>query len=171
VPRLAPFGVYPAADGNVVICCSGDKNFSILVRTIDRLDLGEDERFKTQATRLLNYEALDEEVASWTRRHTVDDITRRFEAAGIAAAAVRTPDEAVHDERVLARGEIVRLEHPTYGPVQEVFGPGVPIVFSRTKAAIPPRPATLGEHNQGVYAELLGYSDEDLERLRAEGAI
>jgi CoA:oxalate CoA-transferase len=171
VPRLSPFGVFPAADGHVVICCSGDKNFGILARVMGRPELVEDERFSSQAARLQNYEALDAEVGAWTATLPAAEITARLEDAGIAGAVVRTPDQASRDERVLARGEVVRLEHPQFGAVQEVFGPGVPIVFSETPAAIPPKPSALGEHNAEVYQGWLGLTDDDLARLRAENAI
>jgi crotonobetainyl-CoA:carnitine CoA-transferase CaiB-like acyl-CoA transferase len=81
------------------------------------------------------------------------------------------PDEASRDPRVLARKEVVRLRHPAHGEVQEVFGPGVPIVFSRTPASLERPPAGLGEHNPDVYGDILGYSAEELARLRSEGAI
>src|SRR5690606_16375586 len=123
------------------------------------------------AARLRNYQALDAEVAAWTSSLPVAEVIAGLEAAGVAGAEVRTPDGAIHDPRVLARKEVVALEHPQYGAVQEVYGPGVPIRFSRTPAELPPGVARLGEDNERVYGEMLGFSAEELERLRAEGAI
>lgn len=171
VPRLAPFGVYPTADGHVVICCSGDKNFGILSGLMSKPGLAADERFATQAARLRNYQALDAEVAAWTSSLSAQEVTRRLEAAGIAGAEVRGPGEALRDERVRARGEIVPLKHPRFGASREVFGPGVPIVFSKTKAQLADRPADLGEHNTEVYRDLLSYSEEELARLKRMNAI
>lgn len=170
VPRLAPFGVYPAADGHVVICCSGDKNFGILTRVMEQPGLASDERFASQAARLRNYEALDAEVSAWSSTLPAREVTRRLEAAGIAGAEVRGPGDALRDERVLARDEIVRLAHPRHGATG-VYGPGVPIVFSKTKARISERSAELGEHNQDVYRDLLQYSDATLAELQRSDTI
>lgn len=171
VPRLAPFGVYPTADGSVVICSVGDQNFHNLVGVMGRPELASDERYLSQSTRLINYVSLDQEVGRWTASLPARVVVERLEAGGVPAAEVRSPDEANHDERVLAREEVVPLAHPEYGHTAEVFGPGVPIVFSRTKARMAPASAKLGEHNQQVYGDMLAYSPEELERLRREGAI
>jgi crotonobetainyl-CoA:carnitine CoA-transferase CaiB-like acyl-CoA transferase len=171
VPRLAPFGVYPATDGAVVICCSGDVNFRKLVVVMGQPELAEDARFSSQAARLANYEALDAIVADWTRTLPATGIVEQLERAGIAGAEVRTPDEAARDPRVRARGEVTPLAHPTYGATYDLYGPGVPIVFSKTKAGFAPASAALGEHNEAVYGDLLSIPPEELARLKGEGAI
>jgi CoA:oxalate CoA-transferase len=171
VPRLSPFGVYPASDGHDVICCSGDRNFSLLAEVMETPALATDARFATQAARLRHYEALDAEVSRWSSTLTAGEVVRRLDRVGIAAAEVRGPGAAVRDERVLARGEVVRLRHDATGAATDVFGPGIPIVFSRTKASVADRSAEVGEHNDETYRALLGYSDEQLQRLRDAGAI
>ncbi len=84
---------------------------------------------------------------------------------------MRNPDEAVRDPRVVARGETVRLEHPKYGAVDEVYGMGIPIKFSGAAAGFDQPAPALGEHNEAVYGGILGYSKEHLERLKSSGVI
>jgi crotonobetainyl-CoA:carnitine CoA-transferase CaiB-like acyl-CoA transferase len=77
----------------------------------------------------------------------------------------------VRDAGVLARGETVPIEHPTFGPVADLIGPGVPIRFAGM-AASAPRPApALGQDNALVYGEWLGYDEDKIARLRAAGNI
>lgn len=171
VPRLAPFGVYPAADGHVVICCSGDKSFAALTNVMGKPELASDERFATQAARLRNYSELDALVGAWSSGFSVGELASQLEKAGIAAAEVRGPGAAMRDGRVLARGEIVPLVHPASGANYDVYGPGIPIVFSKTKARLADRPPELGQDNDEIYRKMLGYSDEQLQRLREAGAI
>jgi crotonobetainyl-CoA:carnitine CoA-transferase CaiB-like acyl-CoA transferase len=71
----------------------------------------------------------------------------------------------------LLRGEIVPLEHFKIGPIEGVNGPGMPIPFSRKRAQYSTKTAELSENNAEICGGLLGYSDEDQERLREEGAI
>jgi crotonobetainyl-CoA:carnitine CoA-transferase CaiB-like acyl-CoA transferase len=75
------------------------------------------------------------------------------------------------DPRILARGEVEPLTHPTYGVVGDAYGPGLPITFSDAVADHAQPPPWLGEHNDQVYRERLGYSAERLAQLKAEGAI
>jgi CoA:oxalate CoA-transferase len=171
VPRLAPFGVYPAADGHVVICAPGYKLLPSLLGVMGRVDLIDDPRFSTQAGRLSHSDDVDAVVGEWTSTLPKAEIAARLNAAGVAAAEVREPKEAIRDARVVARGETRKLQHPLYGDVDDVYGPGVPIGFSEASAEIDPITPWLGEHNDEVYRMLLGYSAERLEELKANGGI
>jgi CoA:oxalate CoA-transferase len=171
VPRLAPFGVYPAADGHVVICAPGYKLLPSLLKVMGRVDLIDDPRFSTQAGRLSHSDDVDAVVGEWTSTLPKAEIAARLNAAGVAAAEVREPKEAIRDPRVVARGETRKLHHPLYGDVDDVYGPGVPIGFSHASAELDPNTPWLGEHNDEIYRTLLGYSDERLDALKAEGGI
>ena len=72
---------------------------------------------------------------------------------------------------MVARGETYRLRHPVYGDVDDVYGPGVPIGFSAASAELDPITPWLGEHNDAIYGDLLGYSRERIDQLKAEGGI
>jgi crotonobetainyl-CoA:carnitine CoA-transferase CaiB-like acyl-CoA transferase len=169
MPRLTPFGAFRTSDGHVMITCSGDANFRRLAAALGQPGLPEDERFKSQSARLANYTTLDGIVEAWTSQRTATEAVTVFEAHGVPAAIVRTPDEAVNDPRVQARGEIVTLKHPDLD--QTLLGPGMPIVFSETRAQFDEVTAKLGADNAAIWGELLGRSPEDLARLKAEGAI
>ena len=171
VPRLAPFGLYPTADGYIAICAPQETFARSLFEAIGRADLSQDPRFSTRDARVENVRALDEIVGEFTRRHTNAEAVAIFERAGVPAAEVRNPNDAVKDPRVLARGETVRLEHPKFGPVDEVYGMGLPIKFSGASAGFDQPAPALGEHNDAVYGGMLGYSPERLERLRSDRVI
>jgi crotonobetainyl-CoA:carnitine CoA-transferase CaiB-like acyl-CoA transferase len=65
----------------------------------------------------------------------------------------------------------VPLDHPKFGHVADVMGMGVPITFSGA-AAIPLRPAPcVGQDNDLVYGNWLGYSQPVIEKLRVDGVI
>jgi crotonobetainyl-CoA:carnitine CoA-transferase CaiB-like acyl-CoA transferase len=72
---------------------------------------------------------------------------------------------------VVERGDTVALAHPRYGIVEEVYGIGMPIHFSDAVAGFDGPPPDIGEHNQQIYSEWLGYSAEQLAELRAQGVI
>jgi crotonobetainyl-CoA:carnitine CoA-transferase CaiB-like acyl-CoA transferase len=171
VPRLAPFGLYGTTDGYIAICAPTEIFARSLFEAIGRADLIEDPRFSTRDARVENVRALDEIVGGFTSRYSSIEAVAILEKAGVPAAEVRNPNEAVRDPRVLARAETVRLEHPKYGAVHDVYGMGIPIKFSGATAGFDQPAPRLGEHNQAVYGDLLGYSPEYIQELKARRVI
>jgi crotonobetainyl-CoA:carnitine CoA-transferase CaiB-like acyl-CoA transferase len=171
IPRLAPFGIYPASDGCVAICAPTEAFAQYLFQAMGRADFAADERFKTRDLRVTNVGPLDALIEEWTRSKTMAEIISKLDAAGVPVAEVRDPKQAVHDPRVTARQETVPLAHPKYGVVGKVYGSGLPIKFSESDAGFDQPPPGLGEHNQAVYGGILGYTTAQIEEMRAAGLI
>ena len=171
VPRLTPFGVYQSADGYISICAPMEQFARGVFAAIGRSDLQNDARFATRDARVANMDIVNGVIEDFTRSQPTSALVTLFERHGVPAAAVRAPADAVRDSRVLARGETVPLEHPAFGRVADVIGPGVPIRFSSSApSALRPAP-DVGQDNALVYGEWLGYGAGKLEQLRAAGNI
>ena len=81
---------------------------------------------------------------------------------------VQEPKEVLSNPQYEARAYFVELEHPVAGTATY---PGAPFIMSQTPwQARSPAP-TLGQHNQDVLCERLGYSLAELTRLTAAGVI
>jgi CoA:oxalate CoA-transferase len=171
VTRLAPFGVYATQNGHAAICAPTDAFCSGLFRAMGMPELTSDRRFATRDARVANNLALDALIERWSRMRTSDQVVAELLAQGVPAATVRGPRDAVRDPRVLARQETVPLAHPIHGTTAEVYGMGLPIRFSESAAGFDGPPPSLGEHNDQVYGELLGYSPERLRELAELGVI
>jgi crotonobetainyl-CoA:carnitine CoA-transferase CaiB-like acyl-CoA transferase len=171
VQRLAPFGVYPAKDGHLAICAYTDAFAHRLFQVMGRTELIKDERFATRDARVRYYRELDALIGEWTSSETTSKAIAKLNAAGIPAAEVRDPKVAVHDPRVVARKETVPMVHPRYGVTGGIYAMGLPILFSAAKAGFDQAPPNLGEHNQQVYGEILGYDAKRIAELRAQGVI
>ena len=87
------------------------------------------------------------------------------------SAEVRDPAAASRDPRVLKRGETLPLFHPKYGAVEDVYGMGMPILFSGSSVGFDQPPPEPGEHNDMVYGKILGYPSEKIDELRAQKVI
>lgn len=170
-PRLAPFGIYPAQDGYVAICAPMDNFAHSLFQAMERPELTSDERFRTRDQRVKHVHEVDALVESWTRAQPLTQLLAKLEAFGVPAAEVRDPQTAVSDPRVVARGETVRLEHPQYGAVETVYGTGIPIKFSAATAGFDQPAPDIGQHNEQVYGQWLGYTPDKLAALREQGVI
>jgi len=171
VPRLAPFGMYRTRDGYVTICAPMESFAHALFRAIGRPDLIADPRFARRDDRVINVTDLDAVIETFTSAKTSAEVVAALDEFGVPAAEVRNPREAVRDPRVVSRGETVPLAHPKYGAVEDVYGMGLPIKFSRAQSGFDQPPPGLGEHNVDVYGGLLGYSLERIEELKARQVI
>lgn len=171
VPRLAPFGILAAADGHLALCAPTDTFTAGVFRAIDRPDLAADDRYRKRDARVKNADELHALIGEWCRERTVEQVVAAFTAQGVPAAPVRDPAEAVRDPLVLQREEVVPLVHPQLGAITDIVATGVPIRFSAARATLD-RPAPgLGEHNDHVYRELLGYTPEELAELADRAVI
>lgn len=171
VPRLAPFGIFESADGYVAICAPTEHFARGVFAAMERADLAADPRFATRDARVENVAAMHACLEEFTRHRPTAQVVEMFERHGVPAAPVRSPAEAVRDPRVIGRGETVPVEHPRYGRVADVIGPGLPIRFSAMPdCAARPAPG-VGQDNDLVYGQWLGYDAATLARLRAAGNI
>ncbi len=170
VPRLAPFGVYPTADGYVAICAPTDTFAAAFFCAIGREELNQDEAFRTRDARVRNVTEVDRTVTEFTRVRPTCEVVAALSQAGVPVAEVRSPAAAVRDSRVVARGETVRLQHAA-APEADVYGPGVPIVFSSSTVGFDQPPPGIGEHNEEVYGGMLGYTQNEIEALQSAGVI
>ncbi len=171
VPRLSPFGIYRTSDGYISICAYTERFAHALFQAIGRPELSSDPKFATRDQRVVHVRELDRIIEDYTSRITSDEAVAIVEGAGVPAARVRTPAEAVRDPRTLAREDTVKLIHPEYGDVDDVYGMGMPIKFSQASAGFDRPAPRIGEHNDAIYGGLLGYSKERIEDLRRRGVI
>lgn len=171
VPRLAPMGIYPTQNGYVAICAPTQAFAKALFDTMEEPELATDPRFATRDSRVQNVGELDALVRRFTRSMPTHEVLSRLEQRGVPAAEVRDPRTALRDPQVVSRRETVPLLHPLYGAVDDVRGMGVPIIFSNAAAGLDDRAPMLGEHNDFVYGEIVGYSAEAIRELRISKVI
>jgi crotonobetainyl-CoA:carnitine CoA-transferase CaiB-like acyl-CoA transferase len=171
VPRLAPMGIYPTRNGHVAICAPTQAFAKSLFEAMKAPELAIDSRFATRDSRVQNVDELDALVRRFTSSMPTHAILSRLEQSGVPAAEVRDPATALRDPQVVSRRETVPLLHPKYGAVDDVRGMGIPIKFSDAAAGLDDSAPTLGEHNDLVYGEMLGYSAEKVQELKLHKVI
>lgn len=167
--KIAPSNVYPTADGDMIIMgANQDTVFARLCDAMRQPELAEDDRFSDHAARGENQAQLDDLIAAWTKRFTADALLALLEEHAVPAGRIYRAPEMLADEHFIARESIVEVAHPKYDSLkmQNVF-PRLSTTPGKVKWAGP----ALGQHNEEVYRELLGYGASDLERLRRDGII
>jgi crotonobetainyl-CoA:carnitine CoA-transferase CaiB-like acyl-CoA transferase len=175
-PALAPHNTYRCAgqdrvgqDWWIFIACETQAQFEALCGVMEQPALALDPKFATNETRVANQDELDTIIGRWTRPRRRYDIMRQCQAAGIIAAPVQSAEDRVeYDPQLQHRQMHPIIEHPELGDVPYE---GYPVKMSRTPAFVHGRAPTFAEHNQYVYGELLGMSDEEIHSLRESGVI
>lgn len=88
-------------------------------------------------------------------------------AHDIPVGPVNSFQEAFDDPQMRARDMLQWVDHPVEGRIPQI---GFPVKFSDTPGAITRPPPVLGEHTDEILGEL-GYTADDIGRLRAQGAV
>ena len=172
VPRLSPFGVFECADGYIALVAVHEKLAEGLFNAMEQPELIKDPRFSTRDVRVANAKILEETITEWTRTLSRADVVAKLEYEGVPVAPVRHPQEAMKDERVVERKETEKVVHPKYDSELDLRTAGIPIQFSGAKTGFDDvLPITVGEHNNSVLADKLGYSAEKIADLRSKGII
>lgn len=167
-PVLAPYQMYPTADGYLNVGCGNQRLWEGFCEAIDREDLLEDDRFSTNGGRVEHMDELEAELSEVLQQRTteawVDDLARE---RGLPVAPVHTVEEALDNEQTNARDVLTTLEHPAIGEVPVIEHP---LNYTHADAGFDRPAPLLGEDTQAVLASA-GYDREDLEALVDAGAI
>ena len=113
-------------------------------------------------------EEVDNLIIPWLKERTKEELFLLFRRDHIPSAPIRTIDELVEDPQLKAREFFVEADHKEAGMLKY---PGAPFKLSKTPWAIEHSAPLLGEHNEEVFVKRLGYSMEELVRLRRAGII
>lgn len=164
---MAPYQVFPTADGWIAIGAANQRNWERLARAVGRDELLDDPRFATNSDRMAHLPALVETLAKTLRAATTAEWGRRLEAAGVPAEPVLTLDQVYAHPQVRARGMDVEMQHPVAGTVHAI---GNPVKYSATSPELRRSAPLLGQHTFALLRSL-GYGDGECHRLEAEGVV
>jgi crotonobetainyl-CoA:carnitine CoA-transferase CaiB-like acyl-CoA transferase len=91
-----------------------------------------------------------------------------LERHGIPGGPLLSVVESLAHPQASARGMVQMLQHPSAGPLRVL---GFPAILSQAELGPTAPPPRLGEHTSSVLGQELGLSLEEIEALRAEGAV
>jgi benzylsuccinate CoA-transferase BbsF subunit len=167
---MSPHGYYPCkGDGQwVSIAVKTEEEWGNFCQATNHPLWADDERFSDRYSRLLNQDALDKLVSQWTAKYTTREVTEILQKAGVAAAPFLISKEQYHDPHFKKRGIFVEVNHPKSG--REVFY-GIPLNLSDTPGAVRSSGPMLGQHNEYVFKQLMGLSDDEFNSLREQKVI
>ena len=162
-PSIVPYEMFRGGDGKCFVVGVGtERLWKKFLRLMGmESDVGQDDRFQTNALRIENRATLIPIVQQKFGERRADEWLERLAAAEIPAAPINTVEEALNDAQTKARGMIVQIEHPALGTARSIANP---IKFSETPVSYRLPPPMLGEHTNEVLRGL-GYSKEEVQGM------
>ncbi len=169
--RVPPFAtiyrIYPTADGSITVSALTDDQWAKACRAADRGDLIEDPRFRSLFDRMTHMRELRDVVTEIIAERTTAEWCVLYERHDVPHAPILSLDEVPEHPQVRANGILVETDHPTAGRMRQALPAAR---FDRTPAG-PQGPApTYGQHTDEVL-EAIGYSGEEIAKLRENGAV
>jgi len=148
-PSISPYGPFQACDGSVFFGIQNDREWVILCRDILRQpSLAADPRFAANRDRVAHADELAAIIERAFATLTADEASRALEAAGIASARLRTPEEFTRHPQLHARHRW-RQVHTPGGDIDALMPP---VEVAGQTPVMGPVPA-LGQHTEAVQAE------------------
>ncbi len=167
-PNIAPYQVFPSADGHIVLAIGNDGQWQQFCAAADLSQLAQDAGYQTNAQRVANRDRLIESLLPVMASKTTACWIKDLEQAGVPCGPINTIDQVFQDPQVVARGmqqDLLRAD-----------GTAIPTVANPIKMSLTPplarrAPPALGADTETELKSLLGLSDTQIEGLRAKGII
>ena len=168
LPNVAPSNVYKTGDGMVLIAANQDTVFSRLAEAMGQPGLAQDPKYSTHGARGAHQVELDALVEQWTQTLTTRQVLDLMDQFGVPAGLIYRAPDMLDDPHFQARNAIVSVPHPDFG---ELKMQNVAPKLSETPGSIRSPSPSLGQHNDEVYRELLGLTEERYAELKSAKVI
>jgi len=165
---VCPAGVFRGKGGYLVIMAFLH-HWKDLCQAMGRPELADDPRYSTDPLRLQRREEVVKIIEDWLQNFSdVPSAVAHLENFQVPVAPVLSVAETTCHPHHRARGTVRTVHDRLYGDFDI---PGMPLKFSRFPQDLPLQADTLGQHNEEILTTYLGRSQEDVQRLRAEGVL
>ncbi|HET7072657.1 MAG TPA: CoA transferase, partial [Mycobacterium sp.] len=153
-PDMSPHGCYPCADGSwVAVAVADDAEWNRLCDVLGAATLAQDPRYATMDERHRHAEALDADLARFTRNHDAEQLAHRLRVAKVPANKSANAIDVIGDERLWDRA-LYRFVTDHREGQRPVLGPSWRM--ARAPARIARGAPDLGEDTEYVLREILG---------------
>ena len=166
-PNIVPYETFETADRPIAVAVGSERQWSSLCDALGVPGLADDPRYVTNGDRVERRVELRAILAARLAERPAAEWLAALDAAEVPCAPISDIVTAFDSDEAAALGMVVEQEHLAWGVIRQV---GVPFALSATPATIRTPPPTLGQDTGAILAEV-GYSESEIERLRANGIV
>ena len=166
-PAAPPHGIYPCKSGWVMLSSGDQHHWYRVCDALGKPEWENDPRFATRHARTENAAVVNEALNELLSKMTMQEAIDYFTKYDVVAAPVNDIPMAADDPHPWERRAMVDVPDFLAGSIAVS---GDYWHFSRTPVVIGTTPK-VGEHNEEVLCDILGYSPEDVTRLRERQVI
>ncbi len=169
-PGAAPHGTFPCQgdDRWCAIAVTSDAQWRGLCGVMGRPELAEDSRFATLSARKENEDELERLVGAWTSGLPSTQVMTTLQAAGVPAGNVNGFQDLWEEPHLAYRQMYRPVPHSEMGQHTVI---SFPYKLSETPCVTQRGAPCLGEHNELIICQLLGYSDEQFMEMLEAGVL
>lgn len=167
-PNIVPYQSFKTKDKYIAFAAANDIQWKKFCLAVNHHEWVTDERYATNQDRVMNREQLIPLLDKLFRERTANAWIDLCVEIGVPAAPINTIDEVFADPQVIERERVIFVDHNDDQAIPLIASP---MNILEAPASIRYPPPNLGEHTEEVLHELLGYSKEKINDLRASGAI
>src|SRR6266702_4906490 len=152
--------------GYVMIVLHPDKSWQGVVTALGTPEWTKESKFSDPKGRESNFNELRALLREEALKYDSSDIFHRVQSEGTASAPICSAEQVFNSQQTQARNFYVEIEHPKTG---KLMYPGLPYQLSKTAPRDNHGAPLLGEHNEEVYCQRLGYTKQDLIKFKEAG--
>jgi formyl-CoA transferase len=165
---FAPVSVYETSNGYTYIAVGNDRQWETMTKIPGFESLYKKE-YERNTGRIADVENLNRGINQITKKFTTEELIEIFNKATIAISKVNTIEEVVEDP--LVKPNLLRAKDPKTGIEITIAPPPFNTPYLTSANRILTFPPRFGEHNDGIYSGLLGYSAAQLKEFKEKNII
>ncbi len=167
-PTRVPSANYLTGDGRYLHVVVNDRQWPKFCELLGMPELASDPDFANNRARVANRDRVNAKISARMSSRSAEEWLRLFDAEGLPAGPVNSLDRIIDDPQLRAREMVQSFHHPIAGEVKAI---DMPFRFGDAGTHIRSAPPLLGEHTEEILRGVLGYSQAEVARLKAEGVV
>jgi len=175
-PNIVPYQAMPASDGYFILSVGNDGQFQKFIEVASRAApelnpdrLLEDPLFKTAPARVMNRQKVTDTCNGITKTRSVEWWLQELEKAGVGCSPILNLQQVFADPHIQYREMVVDMEHSKLEKPAKLIAS--PFKYSETPVSYRKPPPLLGEHTDDILTKVAGYTTQEVDELKAKGAI